>query len=347
MTWRELTAEELNSLKKVSIIDVRSPCEFVAEHIPHAVNIPLFSDQEREIVGTIYALEGESIARRKALALIAPKIPELLDQILSQRVGGAPLVVHCWRGGLRSEAVASCLSIIGVDCWRLTGGYKAWRKELLSEFEDDQYGFNMVALHGQTGAGKTEVLHHLKNLGHSILDLEALANHRGSVFGALQLAGQPSQKNFDAAVWQTVRSFPPGLVFVEAEGKKVGKLSLPIFVYSRMEKAARVLIECSLEARCQRILRDYTADNCLSASSKESATQSLESIKERLGGERLAEIKALIAVDNFAPVVKILLEHYYDPMYARSLVRYEPYDLVIADDNAEVVAEKIASQFVI
>ncbi len=347
MTWRELTAEELNSLKKVAIIDVRSPCEYSVEHIPEAVNIPLFTDQEREVIGTIYAVEGESIARRKALVMVAPKIPELLDAILSRRIGGAPLVIHCWRGGLRSEAVASCLSIIGVDCWRLTGGFKAWRKELLSEFADDQYTFSMVVLHGHTGVGKTDILRHLAGLGHSVLDLEHLANHRGSVFGALKLGSQPTQKNFDAAVWQTVRSFPPGLVFVEAEGKKVGKLSLPLFVYGRMEKAARVLVNGSLDARVKRIISDYTEDNFLPPESRQSALQSLEAIKGRLGGENLLDIKRLLELDDFYNVVATLLKEYYDPMYARGIAKYEPYELTVSGDDAALAAQEIAAKFLV
>ncbi len=347
MTWRELTAEELNSLKKVAIIDVRSPCEFAIEHIPQAVNVPLFTDQEREIIGTIYAQEGESVARRKALVMVAPKIPQLLDEILSHRVGGAPLVIHCWRGGLRSEAVASCLSIIGVDCWRLTGGFKAWRKELLSEFEDDQYAFSMVVLHGHTGVGKTEILQHLCRLGHSVLDLEALANHRGSVFGAMKLGSQPTQKNFDAMVWQAVRSFPPGVVFVEAEGKKVGKLSLPLFVYGRMESAARVLVEGSLESRVKRIIDEYTENNQLSSQNLESALHSLEAIKGRLGGEKLLAIKQLLGESDYAAVVKILLQDYYDPMYARGIVKYEPYELTVSGDDAATAALQIATKFLV
>ncbi len=345
MTWRELTAEELNSLKKVAIIDVRSPCEFAVEHIPQAVNVPLFTDQERQIIGTIYAKEGESVARRKALVMVAPKIPQLLDAILSHRAGGVPLVVHCWRGGLRSEAVASCLSIIGVDCWRLTGGFKAWRKELLNEFQDDQYAFSMVVLHGHTGVGKTEILRQLSRLGHSVLDLEQLANHRGSVFGALKLGSQPTQKNFDAMVWQAVRSFPPGVVFVEAEGKKVGKLSLPLFVYSRIEKAARVLVEGSLDARVKRIISDYTEVNFLPAESRQSALQSLEAIKGRLGGENLLEIKRLLALDDFYNVVATLLKEYYDPMYARGIAKYEPYELTVSGDDAAFAAHAIAAKF--
>ena len=342
MTWREITAEDLNSLKKAVIVDVRSPCEFAEEHIPNAINVPLFSDEERQTIGTIYALEGEVIARRQGLKIISPKIPALIDEILSKRLGSAPLVVHCWRGGLRSESVASLLSIIGVDCWRLTGGYKAWRKELLSEFEDDPYAFAMVVLHGHTGAGKTEILCILKEMGQSVLDLEDLANHRGSVFGALGLGAQPTQKNFDAAIWQAVRTFPPGLVFVEAEGKKIGRLTLPKFVYDRIQYGARVLVEGSLGARTQRIVRDYTeGSRRLSSAAKEQALHSLDAIKERLGGQKLAEVKRLAELSDLSSVVSILLADYYDPLYSKAIANHQPYELTVNGDEPAAAAESI------
>ena len=127
MTWRELTAEQLYTLRDPLVVNVRSPCEFASESIPGAVNVPLLNDEERAEVGTTYVQIGEMVARRVALKLISPKIPDIVDRILTLRRSGQPTVIHCWRGGLRSEAVASFLAIIGIDCWRLTGGYKSWR----------------------------------------------------------------------------------------------------------------------------------------------------------------------------------------------------------------------------
>src|ERR1700733_13478917 len=196
MTWREINVERLLSLKDALVIDVRSPCEHAAERIPDSTNVPLLSDQERKTVGTVYAEQGEVAARILALRLISPKIPEIVDQILALRVSGSSIVVHCWRGGLRSEAVASFLTVVGVDCWRLTGGYKAWRKHVINDFARDEYQFMPVILHGRTGTGKTAILKQLQDCRLHVLDLEALCHHRGSAFGALGLAEQPTQKNF-------------------------------------------------------------------------------------------------------------------------------------------------------
>src|ERR1700733_9709669 len=134
MTWREIEADQLAKLRRPILIDVRSPCEFAAERIPGAINIPLLDDEERATVGTIYANEGEVTARRRALSLISPKITAIVDSILALKSRDSALVVHCWRGGLRSEAVATFLAIVDVDCWRLRGGYKAWRRMVLNDF---------------------------------------------------------------------------------------------------------------------------------------------------------------------------------------------------------------------
>lgn len=342
MTWREISSREMNELKRYSLIDVRSPCEFLEEHIPGAVNVPLFTDEERVVVGTIYATEGESVARRKGLDIIAPKIPRLVDEILSRRLSGGPLIIHCWRGGLRSEAVASCLSIIGVDSWRLSGGYKAWRRQLLDDFERG-YDFKFVVLHGHTGVGKTEILGHLEKMELPVLDLEKLAEHRGSVFGAMGLGTQPSQKNFDASIWKAVRSYSSGaLVFCEAESKKVGNLRLPDFISKKIEEGVKVLVTGTLPVRVERIIRDYIgaqlSDDVLSG-----ALRSLAVLKDRLGNKLTAEIEELGRQGNYSPAVEQLLNHYYDPLYQKQIDRHEPYELTVDGDLPGSAADSLAS----
>ncbi len=165
MTWREQSADRLFELKDPLIIDVRSPCEFKAEYIPNAVNVALLQDDERAVVGTTYAVEGEMVARRQALKIISPKIPDLVDRILELKKPGQHIVIHCWRGGLRSETVASFLTVVGIDCWRLTGGFKAWRKTVINDFAEDKYRFTPIILHGRTGTGKSDLLCALEKTG--------------------------------------------------------------------------------------------------------------------------------------------------------------------------------------
>ena len=323
MTWREMSVEELIALKKVALIDVRSPCEYAVENIPGAVNVPLFTDHERELIGTIYATEGELVARRRALRIIGPKISDLVEEIVLHRQSGAPLVIHCWRGGLRSESVASCLSIIGVDSWRLTGGYKAWRRHVVADFESEVFQFEALVLDGLTGSGKTELLQALADAGEPVLDLESLACHRGSVFGALGLKAQPSQKNFEAALWCKLRSFQSKYLFIEAESRKVGNLRVPDFLYRRIQEGRRILVEGSLPVRAGRILSEYApgGDGGLESQVLSEAMTALGLIKERISGEKVKLIMELVEKGDYLAAVQILLTDYYDPLYRRNMDR--------------------------
>ncbi len=352
MTWRELSVDSLLTLREPVLIDVRSPCEFAAECIPGAHNVPLLSDDERAIVGTAFKEKGEVTARRLALALISPKIPGLVDRILSLQAAGNALVIHCWRGGLRSEAVASFLTVVGVDCWRLTGGYKAWRRRVLNDFALDEYGLTPVVLHGRTGVGKTEILHELQRLEMNVLDLEALCCHRGSVFGALGLDKQPTQKNFEGMLWQTVRSCQGCPIFLEAESRKVGRLSLPDFLLRHIENGRRILITGSREVRVARLAKDYaamgfmTTDGLRSQMTMEAmqaALLSLESLTERLGKEMIANLRALASEGKLSEIIENLLIHYYDPLYDRHIARCEPYELTVSGDNCQQAARQIVS----
>jgi tRNA 2-selenouridine synthase len=260
--------------------------------------------------------------------------------MLEIRRSGQPLVVHCWRGGLRSEAVASFLSVIGVDCWRLTGGYKAWRQQVLSDFAAGQYDFIPVVLDGLTGVGKTEILAELSRLGNSVLNLEALANHRGSVFGGMGLSAQPTQKNYDAALWLELRKFGKEPVFMEAESRKVGRLSLPDCVFDRIASGHKVLVTGTLPARCQRIVSDYA--RTMNAERETEAVRLLHTLKERLGARRVVEIEEIARSGDLSAAVEILLIEYYDPLYAKQINRSQPFQLEVNGDDVPAAAQTIA-----
>jgi len=340
MTWRQITAAELNKFKNPLIIDVRSACEHCEEHIIDSVNVPLLSNEERSEVGIIYARQGELVARRHALRIIAPKIPEMIERIVQLRKQGQSVVVHCWRGGLRSEAVASMLSVVGIDCFRLMGGYKAWRKQVLADFVENSYKFVPVVLHGLTGVGKTAVLCELASGGKSVLDLESIANHRGSVFGGMGLGAQPTQKNFDAMLWQNLRSFGDGPVFLEGESRKVGKISLPDCVFDRISRGKAVLVTGSLEARAKRIIADYAG--VLESSVREEALNSLEGLKGHLGTSRVAEVREKFLTRDLKGAVEILLIEYYDPLYNRQIKRALPFELEVCGDDPQEAARRIS-----
>lgn len=345
VTWREISAEKLNSLRDPLIVDVRSPCEHEAEYIPGSVNIPLLDNEQRAHVGTVYKLEGEIIARRLAIRLISPKIPHIVDKILELKQPGQALVVHCWRGGLRSEAVASFLSLVGLDCWRLTGGYKSFRRMIVDELGSGSFQFETISLQGQTGVGKTEILSALARAGLCTIDLEQLANHRGSVFGGVGLGSQPSQKNFEATLWTELRNLAAPRVFIEAEGRKIGKLSVPPFLLDRMRNGKKILIQGSLEGRVDRIFEEYSAKYGATFSILDHAFAQLALLKERLGNSVVQEIKELVVTGNGRDAIRILLRDYYDPMYDKQINQFGPYDLVVQEDHAERAAEQIAQWY--
>lgn len=339
MTWREISVDKLNSLKHPLVVDVRSPCEHQSENIPNSVNVPLLTNDERAEVGTIYKQQGEVVARRHALKIVSQKIPALMDQIIDLRLQGQPLVVHCWRGGLRSEAVASFLSIIGIDCFRLTGGYKAWRRQVLADFEINNYEFIPIVLDGLTGVGKTKILHLLGQRGYSTLDLESLANHRGSIFGSMGLGCQPTQKNFDAKLWQMLNTFSKEPVFLEAESRKIGRIALPDFIVKMIAKAPKILISSSIAVRSKRIIADYAGSPGLL--DIVGALKMLDKLKERLGAAKLQAIESQVQEGRLLEAVQMILTDYYDPLYFRQIISNQPYAFEISSDNEELAVQKI------
>lgn len=236
--------------------------------------------------------------------------------------------------------MASCLSIIGVDSWRLTGGYKAWRKQVLEDF-DAGYPFKLVVLHGHTGVGKTEILEELTKLAVPVLNLEKIASHRGSVFGAMATK-QPSQKNFDAAIWTLVKTYGDVTVCTEAESKKVGNLRLPEFISQKLEAGRRILVTGTLNARRQRILKDYVREDLKQEANLNNAIKSLSVLRERLGSKLTLEIEKQGRDGNFADAVDNLLIHYYDPLYQKQIDRFEPYELTVDGDDPILAARQIA-----
>jgi len=357
MSWREISPEQMYSLREPLIVDVRSPGEHAAEYIPGSINVPLLSDDERVVVGTIYKQEGELRARRLALNLISPKIPAMVDEILGHRKAGQTIVVHCWRGGLRSEAVSSFLAIVGVDCWRLIGGYKEWRHFILKQFEEDQYQFHPIVIDGRTGVGKSEILSALASMNEQVLDLESLANHRGSAFGGLGLGTQPTQKNFEAYLWMELRNFEPGCVFMEAESRKIGKIGLPDFLMKKLAHGRRILVTGSVASRVERIYRQYLGPAGDGSSNGDcnrgeenscselliDAVKRLVNIKERLGAKRLAELEELAKDRQYRTAIELLLIHYYDPLYDKQIKQHEPYELTVDGDDTTAAATTIAN----
>jgi tRNA 2-selenouridine synthase len=301
-----------------SVIDVRSPGEFALDHVPGAINCPVLDDVERARIGTQHKTESAFAAKRSGAALVARNIARHLEQSFADKPRHWRPLVYCWRGGQRSAALTYVLSSIGWPARQLEGGYRAYRRHVLAELERLPARFTLRVVCGSTGSGKSRLLRHLVQQGAQVLDLEELAQHRGSVLGALPSAPQPPQKSFETRLWWTLRSLDPARpVFVESESRKVGQLRLPDALIAQMRAADCVLLGLPLAARV-RLLRDEYAHF---EADLPSLLRQLDCLVALHGRERVEAWKRLAREQRWAEMVERLLEEHYDPAYRRSIGR--------------------------
>ena len=328
-------------------IDVRSPTEHKESTIPGAINIPVFSNKERENIGTIYQKESPARARMRGVEILSPKIPSILKKIKKYKKKFNYVIIFCSRGNLRSESIVRFCDLAGFKVYQLKGGYKAYRHFILNELENYQLKCKLLVIHGFTGVGKTDLLYQLKKQGVNIIDLENLANHRGSAFGGIGLAKPTNQKQFDSLLWERLEEHNEnGIIAVEAESKRIGMSVLPDFFLEEMENGVHVLIQSSLKKRIERIYREYASSYQKNRQAFiKSALDSISGVKKyimgRLGKEGYNKLIKLCKNGELREVVKILLQDYYDPMYKYSQDQLEKFDLIINSDDIEEMAEEL------
>jgi len=302
--------------KGALIIDVRTPAEFAETTIPGAVNVPIFSNEERVQVGTLFKQQGRKDARKLGVQLVAPKIPQLMERIENLRQGhSGPVIVFCWRGGMRSLAMTSFMNLAGIPAQQLLGGHKGFRRKVLDYFEQPHWP-PVFVLRGLTGVGKTRVLHQLEEMDYPVVDLEGLANHRGSAFGALGLEPQPAQKKFDALLWDRLDQLKdkPYLV-TEGESLHIGRVMVPKSFHQAMQIQTSLWLTTSLDVRTQIILEDYPALDQL----REQFKKPINALKERLGSKVVTEFLKLLDSGQWDKLVRELMVRYYDPLYMHTL----------------------------
>jgi tRNA 2-selenouridine synthase len=314
-------AEVVAALERYdAIVDVRSPAEFAEDHLPGAVNWPVLNDDERARVGTLYVQTSPMAARQVGAAIVARHIAEHIER----HVQGLPRewqpLVYCWRGGQRSGALAWFLGQIGFRTAQLQGGYKAFRAQVRADLAELPARFAYRVLAGRTGSGKTRLLQALREAGAQVLDLEAIACHRGSVLGGLPGTPQPSQKAFDTALWQALRALDPArAVFVESESKKVGSLQLPDALVQRMREHGQCLrVHMSDAARIQLLLDEYG----FFAQDVEGFCRLLDALIDLRGRERVQQWQAMARAGQWAALFALLMQDHYDPLYERSMQRH-------------------------
>lgn len=296
----------LNLTGAGTVVDVRSPSEFLHAHIPGAVNVPLFSDAERADIGTLYTRVSREAAITRGFEYLNGRLESLRQALLRTARCGA-VRLHCWRGGMRSESVAWLAERSGLTAYLLDGGYKAFRTYALERFSCP---VPIIVLAGMTGAGKTEVLAELALLGEQVIDLEALAHHKGSAFGWLGELPQPSTEQFENELVCALRRLAPHRrLWLEDESRNIGRVLLPATFFEQMTAAPRVVLETPFTERCERLTRIYAQHPA------EDLVVCIEKIRKRLGGDNANECIALIRGGALREAVERVLL-YYDKRYA-------------------------------
>ncbi|TDL79676.1 tRNA 2-selenouridine(34) synthase MnmH [Palleronia sediminis] len=312
MSFAPHSLEALRGAGFDAVIDVRSPSEYAEDRVPGAINLPVLDDAERARIGTVYVRQSAFLARKMGAALVARNAAAHIEGPLAGHGGGWRPLVYCWRGGQRSNSFASILSQIGWRVSVLEGGYRGYRALVKEALYDRVFAPRTVLLDGFTGTAKTAILRRAGEMGAQVIDLEGLANHRGSLFGGQ--GGQPAQKAFESALAQAIGTLDPTRpVLIEAESSKVGDRVVPPSLWRAMQTAPRIVIEAPLAARAAYSLRDY-ADIAVDPARLDATLDALVPLQ---GRERVAAWRALAASGQLGDLAAALMTHHYDPRYAR------------------------------
>lgn len=324
-----------------AIIDARSPAEFAEDHLPGAVNWPVLDDAQRVQVGTLYVQDSPLAARKVGAAIVARNIADHLDRWIADKPREWRPLVYCWRGGQRSGALATILDQIGFRTVKLAGGYKGFRAQVREDLVHWPQRFGYRVLAGRTGSGKTRLLHALAAQGAQVLDLEALACHRGSILGGWPTQPQPTQKGFDTRLWLALAALDPARpVYVESESRKIGAVQLPQALLDHMHATAQVLrVEMPDDARRALLLEDYQAFT----TDPEGLCTLLEALVELRGRATVQRWQAQARSGDWAGLADAMMGEHYDPLYLRSMDRHfsgfaQAALVPLADGSADTLA---------
>lgn len=317
----------LRSLPFSEVIDVRSPAEFAEDHIPGAINLSALTNEERARVGTIYTQVNPFEARKIGAALVARNAAHHLETTLADRPKSYRPLVYCWRGGQRSGSFALILRQIGWQAETIDGGYRSFRRLVQSALYDATWPSPVVVLEGNTGTAKTALLPRIAAEGVQVIDLEGLANHRGSLFGAMP-GGQPAQKGFETRLAMAAAALDPNQpVLVEGESSKIGKINLPPALWEAMKTAPRIEVTAPLDARATFLGRAY-ADI---AEDRSTLTKTLKLLAPLHPRERIEDWLAQAISGDIQTLAAGLMQHHYDPRYERQRSQFRDLTAVTLD----------------
>jgi len=301
-----------------TIIDVRSPLEYEEDHIIGSINCPVLNDQERIIVGTIYKKESTFKAKIIGSSLTARNIAKHIEEKFINQQGSWQPLVYCWRGGQRSKAFSIILSEVGWRTCQLEGGYKKYRNEVINFLNRIGSKLKIILISGKTGSAKTKILQNIKLQGGQILDLENLANHKGSLLGKIPGLKQPSQKLFESKLYHQIKQLDLRKnVYIEAESSKIGNIHIPKTIWAKMIVSPRIEIEADLELRSSFLLKDYR----YMCENPELIKPIIYGLKNRLSKKLINDWLELITKKLWLDLTKSFLENHYDPSYSSNTIK--------------------------
>ncbi len=329
--------------KKHVVFDVRSPAEYAHAHFPKAVSLPLFSNAERKEIGTAYKQINKEEAIKIGLTYFGPKMNAIVERVAQEldNANNRTVLLHCWRGGMRSEAVAWLLGFYGFEVFVLEGGYKMYRNWVLREFSKPH---KLRILSGFTGSGKTEILHELERLNHAVIDLEELAHHKGSAFGGIGMPAQPSNEQFENNLALQLFSYTENNkeapIWLESESSRIGNVANNHIFFNQMKKAERIHIDIDKKKRLEKIIREYGVLN------KVDLLNAVKRIQKRLGGAATKKVCNFIQNYDLNHAFDILLS-YYDKGYKKSQLFQPPFLEVHLpntdpESNTQIILEEIS-----
>ncbi|WP_420857288.1 tRNA 2-selenouridine(34) synthase MnmH [Marivivens marinus] len=330
-----------------TVIDVRSPAEYVEDHVPGAVSMPALSNAERAHIGTIYKQVSPFEAKKAGAVLVARNAATAIETQMQDKDGGWRPLVYCWRGGQRSGSFSTILAQIGWRTDTIKGGYQTYRRLVYRAVYEERVPHRVILLDGLTGTAKTDILNRLPNLGIQIVDLEGLANHRGSLIGALE-GGQPSQKAFEGAIaCALARLDPDRPVVMEAESSKIGRRIIPPTVWEAMCAAPRIEVRSPVPSRVEYLCRAY-AD---AAADTDWLKARFQPIRHHRGHDLVDRWEALLQAGDMPELARSLIVDHYDPSYTKSRAAHDPVvigtvDVPRLDDAGQDAAARNVAEIV-
>ncbi|MFD2923624.1 tRNA 2-selenouridine(34) synthase MnmH [Halobacillus naozhouensis] len=330
--FQDVTLNELSTLRnngEITLIDVRSPSEYYDATIPGSLNIPVFNNDERAEVGTLYKQVSSEAAKERGLEIFSAKLPGFIKRFSQIDTEKA---VFCWRGGMRSETAATVLDLMGIHVYRLQGGIRSYRQWVIQTLDQLEFKPRTYVLNGYTGSGKTTILRQLQKEGYPVLDLEKLANHRGSIFGQIGLEPN-NQKKFESLLVQDLlRLQQSPYTLLEGESKRIGKAVLPDFLFNKKEQGTQLFIDLPLNERILNILDEYQPWD-----HQEQCIEAFRIIKKRIHTPIAKQIESHLENGEFYSAVQLLLEYYYDPLYDRTAEQYLDKITIQANNITEAI----------